>query len=72
MKIKLCLLLLVGLAIASVSTAFAARAFWEDGFYLDEQGNVVGGSTVPCAGPEVFWGVRTSIFVVTGSGSCNF
>ena len=63
--------LLAGLALVLASaSAFAVRAYWEEGFYLDDQGNIVGESTIGCYGPERFWGVRTSNFVVTASGSC--
>jgi len=60
-------LLLTSLA----SAAFAARGFWEEGYYLDDQGNVVGYSTIPCQGREILEGVRTSNWVQTGGGSCN-
>lgn len=64
--------ILVGLLLCLTATAaVAGRGFWEEGMYLDDQGNMVGYSTIPCQGREVLEGYRTSNYVHVAGGECN-
>ena len=70
MKIRY--VLAVGALLLSVCAAsYAARGFWEEGMYLDAQGNMVGYSTIPCQGREILEGYRTSNYVQVAGGSCD-
>ena len=64
--------LAVGALLLAVSAAsYAARGFWEEGMYLDDQGNMVGYTTIPCEGREILEGYRTSNYVYIAGGSCD-